>query len=465
MKKLIIALFTVSILGGCTEDFLQVTPQQNVDYLDAIKDLPTLKAAVTGVYSVYQDNDVYGRTLLLVPDLLADNVFISRRNANRYLPQNENRVLATDGFSTNTWRDLYRIVVNSNNIIQLTPTITFATSEQPDANQLLGEAYFLRALAYFNLVRYFAQPYNATADASHPGVALVLDGPRSIISPSRSSVKAIYEQIVKDLETAQPLMTKFTKGRASSFAAQALLAKVSLYMGDWAKAESLATAVIDGKKYKLYDATNFVASWSVQGATETIFEVANTAVDNAGFDNIGYFYGQAGYGDGLASKNIFDAYSATDVRQQLIINGKRTSGESPAYIVNKYPKGATTRDDSYKVLRLAEVHLIRAEARAQQNKTALALEDLNLIGKRVDPSYVAVTATGEALIDAILTERRKELAFEGDRIYDLTRYKKTFNKYLTDKVEVKKFDNPQLVAPIPQTEIDANKNMVQNTGY
>lgn len=473
MNKIILRVFALALLlavSACKESFLETVPEQSLDSGLAIQDLPTLRAAVSGVYSNLQSSNLYGRTLYILPDLLADNTFISRANANRYTANNENRVIATDGFYAGIWNQAYIVISNASRIIQGVNNVTFSTTEQAESKNIQGEAYTLRALMHFELVRHFAQPYNFTANASHPGIPLILDvPPGETLAPSRNTVAEVYAGITSDLNAALPLLTIKKNGRVTLEFAKGLLAKVYLYMGRWADAEKLCTEIIDSKRFKLYDQTNFVSSWSAKFGTESLFEVVNLSDDNAGTDNLGYFYEQSGYGDGLATEDIYNQYSATDARRGVIEKGKRNqaNGENPAYIIHKYPKGASTRDDNMKIMRFAEVYLMRAEARAEQSKEALALEDLNLVAKRCDPSAATISASGQALIDAIILERRKELAFEGDRLFDLMRRKITFTKYQSTTVSRQVTPpNDLLIGPIPQREIDANKNIgTQNPGY
>lgn len=468
MHNIFKVAFLTLLLGmfSCGEDFLQTTPQQNVDIKDAVKDIKSLRTALNGLYSNLQDDDLYGRTMVLLPDLMADNVFISAQNAGRYLPHNEYRVLSTDAYYEESWMDTYEVVVNANNVIGQYPNAEFLSSEEGEAEQLLGETYALRALAYFNLVRMYAQPYNYTDDASHAGVPLVLElSEGKIIEPERATVAEVYDAIVADLEKAAELMTLDEDGRMTADAAKALHAKVALYMEDWTTAEQLATEVIESGNYTLYDATTWVDSWNSDFNSESIFEVVNTPVDNPGTNSIGYFFLQDGYGDGLATEDLYNTYSETDVRREVIEVGSRTDGEDVAYLIFKYPRGTNPGDDNIKVLRLAEMYLIRAEARAELGDEAGALEDLNAVAMRVDPNATAITASGDDLIDAILLERRKELAFEGDRLYDLTRRKRTFTKFLSaDSMEIA-YPSDQTVGPIPQAELDANPNATQNQGY
>ena len=166
----------------------------------------------------------------------------------------------------------------------------------------------------------------------------------------------------------------------------------------------------------------------------------------------------------LANEELYKLYSDTDVRKKLITIGSRAQAENPAYIVNKYQNVAGDRDDK-KVLRLSEVYLIAAESAARTNKEADALKYLNALVAQRDASLV-YASTGATLIEDIITERRKELAFEGDRFFDLNRLKRDIvrvgGKYQVRNVP---FSNNFRIGPIPQSERNANPNISQNPGY
>ncbi len=470
MQKLSYSLLfgLLLLVSSCGEDFLEIDPEQSVDIANAVIDLQSLNASTNGVYDRLQSPDAFGRTLVLVPDLMADNAFISLQNANRYQPQNEHIVLATDGFTAEAWERLYEVIVNANLIIAGFPNATFLDTELEEANNRLGEAHALRALAYWSLVRYYARPYTFTADASHEGVPVVNDaGQGSIIAPSRNTVAEVYAQIEADLNEARNLLTLNENGRANRDFATGLLAKVNLYKENWATAASFASEIIDSGNYTLYDSTNWVASWDQEFASESIFELINTNIDGAGINSIGFFYDQDGYGDAIANFELYNAFSDSDVRKQTLLDSARLDGENPAIIINKYPEGQPDFADNIKIMRLAELYLIRAEARAEQGDAAGAQADLNAIKLRVDPNATPSTATGAELISEIINERRLELAFEGDRLYDLVRRDISYTKFEKTEIsfEVDPSQSDQVIAPIPQVERDANPNISQNPGY
>lgn len=468
MKILIKSFLIISVLSfsACGEEFLELEPQQSLSISSAIVDLNSINAAVLGVYSNLQDANIYGWDLPLIPDLRGSNVYISSKNAGRFLNFDDFSNIDQCGFCTAEWSDMYETVVNSSNIINNFPNAEVLSSEQTEADNRLGEAHALRGLTYWNLVKMFALPYTADNGAS-AGIPLNNEGTDgNIITPARASVAEVYAQIVSDLERGIDLMTLETNGRLSKEGAQAILAKVHLYQENWSEVETLATAVINSGRYSLYaDGDAWTNSWGANFGSEDIFTVVNTPADNIGVNSIGGIMDQDGYGDVLATEDLYNAYAETDVRRSVMIRGDRADGERDAlFPEGKYPNGETGQD-YIKVMRLADVYLMRAEARAELGNEEGAREDLDAVASRVNPSYVASTATGADLIDAILDERRREFAFEGDRSFDLTRRQKTWTKFTTfDSFEVT-WNNPQLINPIPRAEIDNNPNITQNAGY
>ncbi|WP_293298024.1 RagB/SusD family nutrient uptake outer membrane protein [Pedobacter sp. UBA4863] len=481
IKHINILLVTLALsLGACKDSFLDLKNPQSLPLNGTIKDLATLTTAGNGAYAQLKDVNYYGRSFLVIPELFGDNAFVSRSNGGRYQEENLLAITRESGVGVSAWAAMYRTIVNAN--------ITITEGEKLPVlaahNQVIGEMYALRALAYFDLVRLFAQPYNFTANASHLGVPLVLERKDELIKPARSTVAEVYDQIVSDLKKSLTLMTTAQKpAKFTPTAANGLLAKVYLYMEDWENAEKYATDAIAGP-YTLLARTAYVTSWANKFSVESLFEVGTLTTDNLAANSIGYFYEQAGYGEGLATQDLYSKYTASDVRRSLIQVGVRSvTFENPAYFVKKYPKGTSTRDDNLKVLRLSEVYLIRAEARAElgradATKNAGALSDLNMIAQRADAAALALAGlTGDDLVERILLERRKELAFEGNRFFDLTRRKKNVDHWVSETnlsptaptlptpPVTFTYPNEKFVYPIPFAEITANPNIKQNPGW
>lgn len=465
MKTKIIVLLMVGLFGldSCKQSFLDLKPYDSLPTTDALKTEADLSTALNGMYVTARNYSVFGRTIPFIGDLSADNIYISATNSGRYPQENAYNVNAQNADIQNLWTLSYTAILQANNIISA------QVASSTNVNQYQGEALTMRALLYWEMVKLFGKPY--TADASALGVPLVLKYDITL-RPARNTVKEVYTQVVADLTQA---MTKLATSRTNSsyitkYAAEAILAKVYLYMGDYANALKSAQDVITNGGYTLTTAANLNAYWAnpapVTNKLETIFELSNDGVNNEGFNSLANMYNQNGYGDGLVSTDLYSLYTDTDARKGLILTGTR--GGSAALIVNKYQNVTNNADkDDIKVIRYADVLLIAAESAARTGDEATALKYLNQLAMRRDPSLTAYTYTGTDLINAIITERRKELAFEGDRMDDLNRLGLPVQRNSQYPASARSipFGDSRRVNPIPQVEKDSNPQMVQNPGY
>jgi starch-binding outer membrane protein, SusD/RagB family len=468
LYSFLLAVGLIWTISSCKKAFLDLEPYNQIPLNDIITNEGDMQAAVNGAYAQLRDIDLFGRTVPLLGDLLSDNAYISTVNSNRYIAEFTYSYVNTHGNAQNTWNDGYNAILRANNVINSDLPGTAVT------NQLKGEALTLRALTYFTLVNVFAKPY--TVDANGEGIPIILKFDTKL-KPSRAKVGEVYAQIEKDLNDAFGLMTNTSKNASfiTKFVARALLAKVAMFKGDWNTAKAAALDVVTNGGYTLTPAANLVAYWKnpvpVTNKLETVFEISSDNINNNGTNSLAYFYEQAGYGDALCSDELYNKYAATDARRNLFLSGERPAGQT-VRIVNKYSNtSSTTERDDTKILRYADVLLILAEAYAKTNDEANALTRLNQLAQQRDPSFAGYTSTGTALVEDILTERRKELAFEGHRYWDLTRLNRDVvrvninNNYPSNAPLALAIGSAKRIWPIPQSEKDANTNITQNPGY
>jgi hypothetical protein len=461
----------VAALASCSKSFLDLTPPTSVSPGTALSTEADLLVATRGMYAGLRTGitigttsyapDAFGRTIPVIGDVMADNAYQSSTNTNRYTAYNNYTFVVTDGNALGFWGSLYAVILRANNIIN-SPLDTNAK-----VNQYKGEAYATRALCYFTLVRYFARPY--TDDPNKPGVPIITTYDPDL-KPARSTIAEVYALIKSDLDRAFTLMTVTKPANSSEFskyAARALQAKVFLTMGDMPNAKTAALDVINNSGFKVIGEADYVAYWANnafrEDKLETLFEVSSDAVSNLAFDALSYLYSQAGnYGDFLVSSDLYSLISPTDVRKKLYPTGQRGG---PAVFINKYTGLSGDRSDT-KILRMSEMYLIAAEASLPGNE-ADALKYVNEITSRRGAG--AYFSSGALLLEDIINERRKELAFEGDRYLDLQRlkrdvYRSTNFPAAADTIP---FANFRRLLPIPQAEVDANPNIrtQQNNGY
>ncbi|MFD2246267.1 RagB/SusD family nutrient uptake outer membrane protein [Pontibacter ruber] len=457
------------LLGSCKDEFLDQEPYSSLPIGSAILTADDMQSAANGMYQSLRSTDTFGRNIPLMGDLMADNVYIAPANSGRYIAQNAYTTTVATAEPANMWSALYTTILRANTIINAT------VPASPTVDQLKGEAYAVRALCYFELTKFFATPYTVNPNALGVPLVTTFDpkNPTSYYTgsnPKRNTVAEVYAQINADLDQAYSLITA-TKNSSyiNKYGARALQARAYLYMGDYQKAKEAALDVVTNGGYTLVSAANYASYWKnaapVTNKVETIFEISLDGVNNNGTNALAYIYDQNGYGDMLATTDLYNTYAEGDVRKSVITAGKKGT-VNPAYIVAKYPNTLNASDkDDIKVIRYAEVLLTLAEAEARTGNPIEALRRLNEVATaRGAAPYVSV---GDQLIQDILTERRKELAFEGHRYWDFMRLNLPIIRTAQHPSAAREIavDNFRRIQPIPQGELDANPNIEPNPGY
>lgn len=467
--KGLLMLALVASLISCKKDFIELTPPTSVDPSVALKTEADVKNALSGAYAGLRNVDFYGRTLPVLGDLMGDNAYQHSSNSNRYTAFNAYDFTVANANVLGTWTSGYNVILRANNIINC------ALPSSPAMDQYRGEAHAIRALAYFTLVRFFARPYTDNPDGLGVPLILVYD---AFKKPGRAKVSEVYTQIITDLNSAFNLMKTPTNAATSNssqftkYAAKGLQAKVYLTMGSMPEARTAAEDVITNSNHKTLAASDVVGYWSNSSfrtdRLETLFEVSSDAVSNLAFDALSYIYSQNGnYGDMVVSFPFYNMFAATDVRRLLmpVVGRFNNPASSPIPTVDKFPVIQGDVSDT-KVLRMSEMYLIAAEASWYTSETD-ALNYVNFITARRNADPIATSGT--ALLEDIITERRKELAFEGDRYMDLLRLKRDVARSTNYPSAARNilYTNFRRIFPIPQTELDANATIrtQQNTGY
>jgi len=460
IKNMIVTTVLFLSLASCEKSFLELKPPTSLTPEFALATEADLQVALRGAYSGLKSTALYGRSLMVLGDMMADNTYQSALNTNRYTSFNLYNYLVTDGDVAGLWNASYSVILRANNIINS------PIADNANIQQIKGEAYAIRALAYFNLVRYFGSPY--TLDPSKLGVPIITTY-QADLKPERAKIADVYTLINKDLTQAFTLMTKFTNSsQFSKYSAKALQAKVYLAMGDKTNAKTAALDVITNSGFTAISSAAHTGYWAgVAPRTdkvETLLEVSFDAVANNAFDALSYIYLQSGnYGDMLCSSELYDLFETTDIRKSLYATGIR--GGLASVFVNKYSSFTGDHSDT-KVIRMSEMYLIAAEASYPSN-TADALKYVNEVTSR--RGATAIASSGSALLEDIITERRKELAFEGERYLDMQRLQRNIARsknYPAAALSID-FTNYRRIMPIPQGELDANPSikLQQNPGW
>ncbi|TDQ15275.1 RagB/SusD domain-containing protein [Algoriphagus boseongensis] len=497
-NKAVLSLALVgSFLMGACDSALQVDPRQSIDANGALNTPDAMDAALNSVYARLRSVRNYGRDLLALSDALAD-VGQTTSNSGRLIGENNNQPNAH--FQAGFWQNSYFGINEANLIIDGLSGVEGASAAQ--LARWEGEAKFLRALYYFDLVKVYSYIPTAIYQpgvVDQGGIPLVTEGVITSDAafnrqPARATIDEVYAQIYTDLEDAKRLLTSRGVQYASSASASALLSRVALYKGDWNKAVEEATTALASNVGVVLSGSAYVNGWRAPVNPESMFEVRFAlAEESIGVNeslqssytallNLTNKNSQGGWGDfipnatvrgffGLAplqlgspasDNNNWDVTRNSDIRAQLYTTGNTVRGAGRQIENTKFmSKSGFAYADNVPVIRKSEMHLNRAEANYQLKNESAALTELNAF--KALRGLTPVTLTGQALLDEILLERFKEFAFEGHRWFDLKRYGKPVIK-TTPAVNLQ-FDDFKILPPIPQREVDGNPNLNQNRGY
>lgn len=450
------------------KDALKTEPRQSISADGALTTLSGIQGLLTNVYNALQQSGFYGRDLIIQSEVLSDNCRVTVSNSGRFVNESSN-VFRTHFANYSIG---YDIINKSNLVVDNIDQVGDASATQK--NNIKGQALFIRALVYFTLCNEYGYNPQHILNSKDAGVPLVIKGvgaASQVTYPARAKVTEIYAQIEKDLNDAISVLDNsggkviVTKG-----AAQALRARVALYNAEWQTAVDQATAAINsnvGTFVNTTTASGYAGIFNVKNSPESIFELNFEVSESLGFNSLQSIYQRlgnsptsaTGYGDVVPQNNLLNAYEIGDVRKTAELVAVTKSGE-PVFWVQKYGGfGGSFGTDNVRIIRVSEMYLTRAEAYARLGQDGPAQTDVNKI--RVRAGLLPTTATGAALLAVILKERRIELAFEGQRWFDLVRLGADIVK---DNATIP-FTDIRILAPIPQAQIDIDPALTQNNGY
>jgi starch-binding outer membrane protein, SusD/RagB family len=457
-KRSMLLVVATLALGAC--GILDTSPPDQLSDDKAIKTPGGARAALAGAYAALQSGFYYGGTMTHFGDLYADNAnhtgtFTSYQDAFLHA------FFADNSDVTGMWAAMYNAIKRANTLIAKVPNVTgFQPGEQ---DQILGEAFFLRALSYHNLVKYFG------------GVPLRLDpvtDPSTAGNITRATSAEVYTQIISDLTEAETRMSNTTSpdNHATVAAAKALLARVYLYQGNYAQALVKAQEV-EAMGYSLAPNYSDLFDNDDVSTPENIIKLTFTsAVEQANL--LGYYWlsDQLATGAGRfeigPTQSLIDAYDTLSTDNRLLWNiqpdpsggGYIEGSQGGGSYGSKFPTPNGAED--FHIIRFAEILLIKAEAFAQAGQLDSAVANYNPIRVRAGllPHVLNVdVTTQQQVLDAIDRERRLEFAEEGDRFPDLVRSGRA-QAVLGITADKELF-------PIPQSEIAVSPGVTQNPGY
>ncbi|KEQ29604.1 hypothetical protein N180_17335 [Pedobacter antarcticus 4BY] len=436
-------LFSLTLLLGSCKKYLDVVPNNALPTASAIIDAGTARAAIIGTYDGLQN--YYSADYPTLGTITADNV-IFNGTLSEYLQLDQNAIPTDNVITVSAYRKIYRMINSANGVIAGIPGVNDPLLTPEEKNKILGEAYFLRAIGYFDLGR----GWGGVQIQLNPTVDL-----NALKGVKRSTLAQTYDQVLADLVKAEELLPADdanTRNRAQKSTARALRARLNLYRENWTEAEAYATQVINQPKFKLVDnyKTFFTSPFL---SSESVLELSFSANDRNSFWNLWYPSSSGGQftlkpSDGFVAKINNPAIGGS--RKSLV------AGSGTTVYGVLYNTAGVSVDPAY-LIRIAELYLIRAESRANSGNLDGARADLNVIRTRAG---VAPLTGGnkEQVLQAIADENSLEFAFEAHRWFDLTRTKKTG--------EVLGVTNPNFwLFPIPYSDILSDPDVVQNPGY
>ncbi|MCS7018142.1 MAG: RagB/SusD family nutrient uptake outer membrane protein [Cytophagales bacterium] len=460
-------LFSMAIVG--CQNVLNLEPRQSIDASRALNTPEAVNAAIINIYSYLKSQVIYGRDLVATTEALSDNSRIINRAGGRYVNQGNNVL----GSHVGGWATYYSVINEINLVLEALPSVSLSDARR---SEIEGELLALRALFYFNMMRIYAwDPSAIVQQFDKGGVPLMLTGIKNlsqITQPPRAPIRDVYQQIYRDLQEAvQKAPTTGGPHRITRGAAAAIFAKVALYNADWTNAARYATDAINANVGRLATNANYIAAWRERVHPESILEVlfqqeaeshgVNESNQSAFTTRVSLTSNSlGGWGAVVPTPEFLALHQSGDIRRQLYQTGVNRSNIVVEECTKFLGKTGTIYMDNVPVLRVSEMILIRAEAQARLGNLNQALADVNTIRTRCGLPPVA-GLTREALIDEIILQRRLELAFEGDRWFDLKRLGRDVIK-ATGNLQ---FGDPRYLAPIPLRELQANPNLVQNNGY
>lgn len=429
------ALLATAALSGCN-DKLDVEPVDRIDTTKALNTSSDVEAALVGAYSALSSNRLYAGYIQFTSELLGDAgeiAFVGTFTQPREYIQKT--VITNNTFAAGTWVDAYQTINTTNNVLANIDKVSAARRDRVE-----GEARFIRAALYFELVRLYGKDWSNGSPQTNLGVPLVLTptlelGPANQVA--RNTVAEVYTQVLSDLATAEAKLPATNGFFATRGAAAGMLSRVYLQQRRYAEAAQAANRVITTNRYAL--TSTFEEEFTTTTNTsEDVFAIQITSQD--GLNDLNTFFSPSQRGDIEIQEEHLDLYDTDD--------------ERGAFFDDVYTLKFDNQYGNVKVMRLAELYLTRAEAnfRAGTAVGSTPLADVNRVRARA-----GLPALPQVTLAAILKERRLELAFEGFRLWDAKRNGETIGTLAAT--------DDRLVLPIPQRERDVNPKLVQNPGY
>ncbi|MBU6158800.1 MAG: RagB/SusD family nutrient uptake outer membrane protein [Bacteroidetes bacterium] len=445
----------------------------------AFTNLDDFAAQLNGVYAAFQSTGYYNGFMGCTSEILTDNTYETRSSLANYQTIANWDYVSFEGYFSSAFVAPYNVVYQANAII--TRIDAFKTAaEEKKYNRILGQAIAARAIAHFDLLKAFADDFDR--NSTKPGIPIKTD--IKLETPPRASVKEVYDFIYAELNKAITLLSNTdqfinaaNRAAIDVTVARAAMARVAYYAGDYTTAIDNANEVII--EVPLADISEYPLVWTDGSTNEVVWAIQNNLGETANIfpssDLVNFRLGRLDFAVHPSLLNLYDKTS--DVRYENFFGQWPSNlGGTGEWAFLKYLGGRGVGIANFKVFRAAEMYLIRAEAYAKTGDEASANQDLNTLKTNRIDGYTDQTLSGADLLTEIENERRRELALEGHRWFDLKRTTRVVNRpilpgaggTINANANVKQSlgsNSFKWTWPIPEAEMRINSNMAQNPGY
>jgi hypothetical protein len=458
-KTYTLVLSILILSASCTK--LDLQPTDIIDPTKAYRNINDINMGVLGVYALVDYTQISLNATVTDEATYPTENNVGNSDAYRWLYN------PSSGSVTSLYGTYYQAIDRANRTLAGLEALTFTGADLATASRYKGELLALRAYLHFELLRAYAASYqNGALGVPYMKVS-------DIGYPARDNFEVVVNNVKADLAEAKTLMpaTSTDKTRISNRTiVAAIQARTALYEKNWSDAITYSSEVIAA--VPLATKAQFPGIWTDANDNEVIWKLKRVGTTDSRVGD--FFFRQTGgivlYAPALKLINTFDQLNDLRYPAYIKFDASRTGTKSP-YLVNKYIGGTSTAPGltDIKLFRTGEMYLIRAEAKAESTGDAAA--DLNALrAARINGYTNSTFADKPALIDAIYTERYKELAFEGHRFYDLKRRNLPLQRLAADAANASGAvtllpTQAQYSFPIPAQEVLINKNTIQNPKY
>jgi starch-binding outer membrane protein, SusD/RagB family len=473
IKLIFFSAVVLTAATGCEKTIDEISPEFNLDGSKPIKSIEEAESVLTGSYNGFLQDGYYSCSganasgaFNFLPDISGDDLIETLESLGNYRRHAEWTYTTIDPWITNAWNDVFAVLAPANILLR---DIDAIAGDIKIKNRLKGQALAIRAHVHFDMLRSWGLSLNRNSTALGVPYVKVYDVNGQ---PPRLTVKETYDNILVDLATAKTLLSNIDKNINTSSkrayidlnTVNAMIARVNFYAGELNSAAAAAQLVVNA--VPLATISEFPDIWTDETVAEVLWAPAfETAADGYTYENA--FFARGNRSTYRPTTDLMALYGPGDIRPASYYGniGGRT-------VVTKYLGKGTATDGlvNWKAYRVSEMYLILAESLYPTNQTAARAALDQLRSNRI-AGYTSVGETGAALLTAIRTERRKEMAFEGYRFYE---YKRLGNLPISrvgcgvgslSNICNLSSSSRAWAWPIPQNEILANPNIQQTPGY